>query len=773
MAQMKPQSAKTETGKRFLWNSLLLCTSAMAATFFVFFLVFAIIFFRTDAELTDIAINESTQYIITRAQEIGDSFNREWKRMIDSDFLKLSRQYLSQSNGETNSSAVYARLLKMRDEIENRFTCSGVFYDVMLVSTDGEKDLACSSRFISDDFKRDYHDGIYNFDHQSYEDFLNTIKSMPDPRYSRNMIHSGVLCYQYAQTYAANVGFFRYHLDQNSKIHALIQVDFDQLRLFFSSFRYAGDFFMISNGNDAVYTTDPEIHLAYAGNGLYTDGHSQNLYVMTTIPNVNMSCYISLDSNRIHAGVMNFHHLLTILAVTFCVLILVLIVLLFMKWHFPILRIAQDIPISEKHPTVNLLISNHIDSLTRSNTTFAQQIREMEPKVHRALLNRFYLGNSLSETEWAQIDALTSLPPNGLFRCMVLGCLDSNTLGSINTEAAIEAMLAQIPEIRCITKVREQISALLIIHSNSYEDRHILFSNLKETLETLNNQSIYNYAIGISDVYSNRANVPTAYQEAHASWVDSYTWQNASVVYSINAKNDSNDYHLEYSQLEDIYQALLSGDADRAMVIFDGIVEANFQQGSGTHMRYIYWRQFCFDFLGILVRLNRHFDIHTILESMISLDEQVDMRTQLDLLRNALKESVEFIPFKDDSITLAAQIQAYCRDHFRDPALSLNMVAAHFSLSESNLSKFFKAHSGIAFSNYIEKLRINQAERLLMEKNRTIRDVAGQVGYQTTATFYNAFRRIHHCTPTQWLEHHKNSLRSVSGQREDLLKEST
>ena len=54
------------------------------------------------------------------------------------------------------------------------------------------------------------------------------------------------------------------------------------------------------------------------------------------------------------------------------------------------------------------------------------------------------------------------------------------------------------------------------------------------------------------------------------------------------------------------------------------------------------------------------------------------------------------------------------------------------------------------FSAYIEKLRIQQAEKLIMEKKLSIREIAEEVGYQNITTFYNAFRKIEKCTPTEW-----------------------
>lgn len=103
---------------------------------------------------------------------------------------------------------------------------------------------------------------------------------------------------------------------------------------------------------------------------------------------------------------------------------------------------------------------------------------------------------------------------------------------------------------------------------------------------------------------------------------------------------------------------------------------------------------------------------------------------------------------------MLTQIQSFCVEHYTDPSFSLSMVATQFYLSESNLSKLFKTHTGVTFSSYVENMRIRNAEELLLENKLSVKAIASSVGYANTVTFYNAFRRSHNCTPTQWIEMH-------------------
>ncbi|MBB6735706.1 helix-turn-helix domain-containing protein [Cohnella zeiphila] len=87
---------------------------------------------------------------------------------------------------------------------------------------------------------------------------------------------------------------------------------------------------------------------------------------------------------------------------------------------------------------------------------------------------------------------------------------------------------------------------------------------------------------------------------------------------------------------------------------------------------------------------------------------------------------------------------------FADPNLSLASLAAEFKLSESFLSMLFKEHAGDNFSDYVEKLRMDQACVLLKETGKNVNDIALEVGYNSDKTFRRAFKRVMGVQPTSY-----------------------
>jgi len=107
----------------------------------------------------------------------------------------------------------------------------------------------------------------------------------------------------------------------------------------------------------------------------------------------------------------------------------------------------------------------------------------------------------------------------------------------------------------------------------------------------------------------------------------------------------------------------------------------------------------------------------------------------------------------DEQIGLVANepvrsIQEYILEHFRDPSLALSSIASRFRLTETYLSQLFKEHTGLNYSVFLERNRVEEARRLLEHSELSISEIGSRAGYQINSTFYRAFRRIYGVSPT-------------------------
>ncbi|GAA3407107.1 AraC family transcriptional regulator [Paenibacillus hodogayensis] len=92
-------------------------------------------------------------------------------------------------------------------------------------------------------------------------------------------------------------------------------------------------------------------------------------------------------------------------------------------------------------------------------------------------------------------------------------------------------------------------------------------------------------------------------------------------------------------------------------------------------------------------------------------------------------------------------IKSYIERHYADPGLSLNQISGHFQLSPSHFSLIFKEVLNEKFMDYLIRIRIEQAKRLLEETDAAVQDVALQVGYVHSISFIRVFKKWTGMTP--------------------------
>jgi AraC-like DNA-binding protein len=102
----------------------------------------------------------------------------------------------------------------------------------------------------------------------------------------------------------------------------------------------------------------------------------------------------------------------------------------------------------------------------------------------------------------------------------------------------------------------------------------------------------------------------------------------------------------------------------------------------------------------------------------------------------------------DDSFEdeLFQNILAYLHEN-SSKQIKLEDLARQAFLSTGYFSAFFKQKTGMKFTEYLHKLRIDKACELLAQSNLSVNSVMNTVGYQDSKFFYDIFKRYTGFTP--------------------------
>ena len=88
----------------------------------------------------------------------------------------------------------------------------------------------------------------------------------------------------------------------------------------------------------------------------------------------------------------------------------------------------------------------------------------------------------------------------------------------------------------------------------------------------------------------------------------------------------------------------------------------------------------------------------------------------------------------------------YLHRHFTEE-LDERTLAAHFNVSYGYFPRWFKRASGMTFKQYLNHLRLNYAEQLLLTSDLSVTEIASACGYNNVAYFISLYRRHKGITP--------------------------
>lgn len=140
--------------------------------------------------------------------------------------------------------------------------------------------------------------------------------------------------------------------------------------------------------------------------------------------------------------------------------------------------------------------------------------------------------------------------------------------------------------------------------------------------------------------------------------------------------------------------------------------------------------------------------IHATLFETWFVSNAMDARACLTKVCTALREACEARDSATQSLLTRNALQ-YIRLHAIE-GLSLNDVAEKLCVSANYLSALIRKETGVTFHEHVLDAKMAMARTMLADPRILVDEVARAVGYGNYISFYNAFKRIEHMTPTEY-----------------------
>lgn len=108
------------------------------------------------------------------------------------------------------------------------------------------------------------------------------------------------------------------------------------------------------------------------------------------------------------------------------------------------------------------------------------------------------------------------------------------------------------------------------------------------------------------------------------------------------------------------------------------------------------------------------------------------------------------------------RIKSYIASNYSDSALSVQSITQSLNLNNSYACSHFKKHTKMTINEYISRMRLNEAKRLIIAGDLTINEIALHVGYKDPNYFYRFFKKTVGMTALEY----KNSFMSQNVDKE-------
>lgn len=102
------------------------------------------------------------------------------------------------------------------------------------------------------------------------------------------------------------------------------------------------------------------------------------------------------------------------------------------------------------------------------------------------------------------------------------------------------------------------------------------------------------------------------------------------------------------------------------------------------------------------------------------------------------------------------KILRHIRTNYQEQ-LTLSGIAEEFYISQYYLSRVFRQVTGVTLVEYINNTRIKAAQRMLVETDKSVNEIAAETGYESQTHFGRMFKKISGTSPLKYRKQNKQT----------------
>ncbi|WP_165972132.1 helix-turn-helix domain-containing protein [Paenibacillus piri] len=263
----------------------------------------------------------------------------------------------------------------------------------------------------------------------------------------------------------------------------------------------------------------------------------------------------------------------------------------------------------------------------------------------------------------------------------------------------------------------------------------------------------FSLTVGIGGMYDDLSMLCSSYAEANKAITHRFMKGNDQLLFYEDIEQEQQHPYRYPVELEgNLTRTIKQGKVDEVQLIIAEIFDGIFKYASLEAAKHA-----CSGLINAILhtvdgmndKLRGYF--HKDLESLINQEFETLEHTKCQVIEFCRQLSQYIAENKESkNVDLSDKIVAFLEERYSDPMLSQDSIAREFDMSPSYLSRFIKDQTGYTQKQHIDRLRMNEAKKLLIVSELTVKQIVEQVGYVDETNFIRKFKKLEGITPMQY-----------------------
>ncbi|MTI58936.1 MAG: response regulator [Firmicutes bacterium] len=371
-----------------------------------------------------------------------------------------------------------------------------------------------------------------------------------------------------------------------------------------------------------------------------------------------------------------------------------------------------------------------------SQLNLKNKLAELTPLLEQEIILEIIYGTSSSLKKFVEHKKLLDINSNN-YMFLIIGASDS-CMYHKELLFKIKKKINRIID-RIIASIALQDMVFLLLDDEIARIKE--FREFKELIFELKCDFKLNYhteiIIAQSQVYNEVGDIYHSYNQAKSVLMD-----------------EGNKIKKPYQREKVICGKIIDRDLDAAIKEFNNIFSIlieNYGKNAGKIKKYL--KEFIIllnrdikDYFGSDIEL---FSTQQVEKEIFSFEDLYDIKIYIQhLISKVVSIILEYQ--KDGKNQVIETVKNYIKENYNED-ISLSEMAKYTSFSRYYLSRLFKEVEGINFKDYIIKVRMEKAKKLL-KSGKKIKDIADLIGYSNPNYFSSAFKKYTGVSPTKYLK---------------------